>query len=103
MRGILPDKIRLRSGKGGGGARAYWGLNEEHSTIRQLLKEPILADLGVIDPKLLKRALRHAREGRRGLYLPVLSILALETWLRVRSKLWRNLESGDDSRLVVAS
>ena len=84
MRGVLPEPIRTRQSKGGIDARILWSLQHENHTLQALLREPILADLGVIEPEHLRTAVDEARCGVKHNLLMLLSALSLETWLAVR-------------------
>jgi asparagine synthase (glutamine-hydrolysing) len=88
MQGRVPDEIRLRRGKGHIGARAVWALRHERSQLQALTRDPILAQLGCIDPGRLRNALEAAWRGHVPNTVLLLSVLALETWLAVRYKRW---------------
>lgn len=88
MRGVLPEEIRQRSGKGGLDARILWSLDREGGRIDALLREPILADLGCVDPRALRDAVEGARRGKVANLAFLLCVLALETWLAVRAGRW---------------
>lgn len=97
MRGILPEPVRTRVGKGSSLGLATWPLIHERDWIAQLLRDPILAQLGCIDPRRLRDALSIARKGggdERGSSLNVHATLDLEIWLQVRAGRW----AADDSR-----
>jgi asparagine synthase (glutamine-hydrolysing) len=89
MRGILPEEVRTRRGKGGIDGRLQWAMIRERPRIERLLQNSELADLGCIDPRALLRAVdtvcRTRAGGNRG---TVINALALETWLAVRSGRW---------------
>jgi asparagine synthase (glutamine-hydrolysing) len=85
MRGVLPEAIRTRQGKGGIGARILWSLNQEADTIQALLRQPLLADLGLIDVSHLRAAVDEARHGAKHHLVMLMSALSLETWLAVRN------------------
>ncbi len=84
MRGIVPDELLARSTKGEFSVDLQAGLRAQRATLAELLDEPILARLGLIDAG----ALRHAV---LGLYPPRLPLalleatLAAETWLHAHS------------------
>lgn len=88
MRGILPEEIRRRSGKGGMDARVLWTLQHERTLIEALLADSHLADLGFINTHALKATIESARHGVPRNTVHVLSVLALESWLRARSGSW---------------
>jgi asparagine synthase (glutamine-hydrolysing) len=85
MHGILPERVRMRTGKGGIEGRLPWSLVHEHEKITHLLRDPILSQLGFADRDLLRRTVSAATHARAGAVSAVLSPLSLETWLRVRS------------------
>jgi asparagine synthase (glutamine-hydrolysing) len=87
-RDVLPEQVRTRSTKGGIDARILWSLNREKPRLDALLRDPILAQLGCIDPAALRRAVDDARRGIAGNNVHLFSALSLETWLSVRSGAW---------------
>jgi hypothetical protein len=88
MRGILPEKVRTRTGKGGADGRIDWSLTHETERIQWLLKDPIIAQLGWVDRRKLQQGVTDALGGDEFLRGAVLRALGLETWLRVRSGQW---------------
>jgi asparagine synthase (glutamine-hydrolysing) len=87
--GILPEKIRTRTGKGGGlDGRYLWSLEHEASRIRELLAHPILADLGCIEPAILRSAIEEAARGRNQEVAGIVNTMSLETWLHVQAGRW---------------
>jgi asparagine synthase (glutamine-hydrolysing) len=87
-RGVLPESVRTRSTKGGIDARILWSLHRERNRVDAMLKDPILAQLGCVDPFALRAAVAAARSGVPGHNVQLFSTLSLETWLRVRSGAW---------------
>jgi asparagine synthase (glutamine-hydrolysing) len=90
MRGTLPEKIRTRRGKGAISGRTRWSLHREAATIEDLLREPILADLGCIEPQALRKAVRDSLEGDDKILFAAVRTLSLETWLRVITGRWKS-------------
>jgi asparagine synthase (glutamine-hydrolysing) len=88
MRGVLPEPIRTRQGKGSIEARTIWSLARERKSLDVLLRDPILAQLGSVDPAGLRTAVKDAMNGRIVNLVHLLSTLSLETWLAVRSGRW---------------
>jgi asparagine synthase (glutamine-hydrolysing) len=84
MRGILPDVIRRRRGKGSVDARSSWTMSHRGDAIESLLRDPILAQLGCLEPTVLRTSLAEAANGADHLRSNIIRTLALETWLRVR-------------------
>jgi asparagine synthase (glutamine-hydrolysing) len=87
-RDVLPETVRTRATKGGIDARILWSLQHEHARIDTLLRDPILAQLGCIDPLPLRVAVEQARHGRPVNNVLLMSALSLETWLAVRNGRW---------------
>jgi asparagine synthase (glutamine-hydrolysing) len=100
MRGLLPEVVRSRRNKGGFGPQFRWALANEPDVMAYLLRDPLLADLGCVNPRALARAVAAVRDGRSYQKFPLLSVLSLETWLRVRTGQW-NIHSS--RRLQVSS
>jgi asparagine synthase (glutamine-hydrolysing) len=91
MRGILPEMVRTRIGKGGVCSVLGWSLSAQRSLLEPLLEEPILAELGIIDTTKLRAAFDVAsRRPYREDHLETLvqSTLLLEAWLQLRSDRW---------------
>lgn len=89
MAGIVPDAVLARQGKGTIGARALWSLSKEHERVDDLLRDPILCQLGCVRLVAIRAATKQAQEGHHRIGR-VLNALALETWLRVRTGQWNN-------------
>jgi asparagine synthase (glutamine-hydrolysing) len=87
MKNLLPEPIRLRTGKGTVGARVRWALTKERHLVRALLTDSILEQLGCINSKEARRAVRSVRNGR-GTSAGLLTLLSLEMWLRMRAGGW---------------
>jgi asparagine synthase (glutamine-hydrolysing) len=88
MSGILPEQIRARTGKGGIGSRSLWALRAERKRLGALLNDPVLVQRGIVDRKALRAEVDRAASGGSQLIVLLLSTLALETWLYVRSGRW---------------
>jgi asparagine synthase (glutamine-hydrolysing) len=88
MRGILPESLRLRSNK----ASFEPAIDEMFESVARkpevvdLLKMEALADLGIVEPRPYKEALRRTIEGRsrRG-WLETWPALAVEAFVQQRS------------------
>ena len=89
MRGVLPEKVRTRTGKGGMDARIFWSLQHEAPLIRMLTTNPMLGQLGCINVDELSRMVDAARKGEYRHTVHLFSVLALETWLRARFDTWQ--------------
>jgi asparagine synthase (glutamine-hydrolysing) len=88
MRGVLPERVRERTGKGTIGARIPWSFVRERARITELLDDPILGDLGCIDVRRARAAAQRNMPGDSPEQTLLLCTLSLETWLRVRSGRW---------------
>jgi len=85
MRGILPETVRSRPGKGTIGARVRWSLTKEKSFLQQLTAQPILEQLGCISGQRLRETIQQAESCKLRKIVPLIATLSLETWLRTRS------------------
>ncbi|MBB4638474.1 asparagine synthetase B family protein [Longimicrobium terrae] len=88
MRGILPEAVRTRRGKGGIDARILWALQHEAPRVGWLLRDPWVAQAGWVDADALRAAVERARQGEVDNLSHLLGTLSLETWLRVRAGAW---------------
>jgi asparagine synthase (glutamine-hydrolysing) len=88
MRGILPEEVRVRPGKGGPDARMVWSLRREETRLREMLRDPLVAQLGWVDRDGLLAAFEHVKAGGTTGRGALDATLALETWLRVKAGLW---------------
>jgi asparagine synthase (glutamine-hydrolysing) len=91
MRGILPEEVRGRVGKASAGDVLAWSLATQRAHLEPLVKEPILADLGVVDGSKLRAAFdadplpAHRADG---LHATLSSTLSVEAWLQLRAGRW---------------
>jgi len=91
MRGVLPEKVRTRVGKPGTADFLTWSLSAQRAHLAPLVREPILAQLGIVDSVRLRAAFDTAlRDARFGTLLcgPLFITLAVEAWLQIRSGGW---------------
>jgi asparagine synthase (glutamine-hydrolysing) len=92
MRGILPEPVRTRVGKGITYGLLAWSVANQHARLDPLLRDPILAQLGVVDAAQLHAGFAAAQYERertqKFVYAGVQVTLAVEAWLRVRSGRW---------------
>jgi asparagine synthase (glutamine-hydrolysing) len=91
MRGIVPEAVRTRVGKGSGGGLATWSVDHERRFIEGLLSNSMLAELGVINPDRLSAAIAvrgRDAEGEASTSAMVQSTTDVELWLQVRSGRW---------------
>lgn len=91
MRGILPEPVRTRIGKGAMDGLNVWSLTHETKYVDDLLRDPILAQLGCIDLPALRAVLGDVRSGRAshdGWRDMINTTLDVEMWLRLRDGRW---------------
>jgi asparagine synthase (glutamine-hydrolysing) len=91
MRGILPEKVRTRIGKGALDGLNVWSLMRDTERTDRLLQNSILADLGCMDVAALRRVLDDIRRGvnhHAGWRDLLGTALDVEMWLRLRSGRW---------------
>lgn len=91
VRGIVPEVVRTRVGKGGTGEILARSLSSYRDRFTVLLRDPILAQLGILDADRFRAAFNATAyhtspEGYA--HGPVLSTLAVEAWLQMRSGRW---------------
>jgi len=91
MRGILPEKVRTRVGKGAPMDVLVRSLTSQHALLEPLTREPILADLGVVDASRLRAAFAAAPTQvyqDHDLCTDVQTTLMVEAWLQIRDGRW---------------
>jgi asparagine synthase (glutamine-hydrolysing) len=91
MRGIVPEQVRTRIGKGSVSERYAWSLTAQRQLLEPLVEEPMLADLGIIDPAELRAAFDAAphQPGRKDEpHTALQGVLAIEAWLQMRAGRW---------------
>lgn len=91
MVGVLPEPIRVRQAKGGIDSRIIWAMQQERARIDALLRNPILGDMGLVEPGALRRAVEETRCGEGHNLTLLMSALSLETWLAVRDGRWSTI------------
>ena len=91
MRGILPEEVRARVGKGSPSELYAWSLVALRPLLEPLVRHSILAELGVLDLSRLQRAFdevpRHAHHVDQR-HTMLYATLATEAWLQVRASRW---------------
>ena len=85
MKGVLPDKVRMRGSSGINAPRVFWALRHERELLRTLLREPVLADLGCIEPRAIAKSLESFDVFKNGEATFLYVLLSLETWLSIKS------------------
>jgi asparagine synthase (glutamine-hydrolysing) len=99
MRGILPELVRTRHGKGSmDGAFAHW-LARESNRLTRKVEGAEIAQLRIIEPGALRRAIQKGVNGEPHLRAALVRAFALELWLLARSGRWT---AGDVSRTTAA-
>ena len=91
MRGIVPEHVRTRVGKGALDGLNLWQLTHDRGRLDPLLRDPILAQLGCLDVRRFRTILDEVRSGRQGYdgwRDRISSTLEVELWLRLRSGRW---------------
>jgi len=91
MRGILPEKVRTRIGKGALDGLNVWSMRRDAQRIDALLEHSLLADLGCLDVDALRHVLddiRHGTNHHAGWRDILGTALDVEMWLRLRSGRW---------------
>jgi asparagine synthase (glutamine-hydrolysing) len=91
MKGILPETVRTRVGKGAPTEVLVRALTEHRDVLEALTTDSILAELGIVDQRALNAALTTAplgNEHNRDLSAHVHLTLMVEAWLRIRSGRW---------------
>jgi asparagine synthase (glutamine-hydrolysing) len=91
MRGLLPEAVRTRIGKGTTLGLVGWSLAAQQTLLEPLVHNPILADLGLVDAPKLRAAFDaapHQPQRRDALHGTVQATLVIEAWLQLRSGRW---------------
>jgi asparagine synthetase B (glutamine-hydrolysing) len=91
MRDILPEVVRTRIGKGSPIDVGVWSFSALRSALEPLVRESILADLGIVDAVKLRRALDETPREAYSItqqHISVFATLAVEAWLQARSGRW---------------
>lgn len=86
MAGVLPREVLKRKCTKGTvlGPRICWSFKREQETLKKLLKTPVLADLGCVEPKEIARSIEAFAAGRGEIVTCLYTALSLETWLSRR-------------------
>lgn len=96
MRTVLPDAVRCRVGKGTLAGPSARSLVNRRALLERLIDDPMLGQLGIIDPPRLRAVfaqLQAAPRQSERLRSAVQHTLGIEAWLRVRSGWWPNMDS----------
>lgn len=88
MRGILPELVRTRHGKGSvDSAFAHW-LARECTRLTRKVERTEIAHIGIIDAGALKSGIHAGVNGEPHLRAALVRAFALELWLLARSGRW---------------
>ena len=82
MEGILPEKLRMRREKPGAEHAFYLAVAREWPQLQPLAREPLLADLGIVDGQAFYHAMQQARHGHADQLAVLAWTMALEIWMR---------------------
>lgn len=91
VKGIVPESVRTRVGKGALDGIHAWMLAQGSVRIRRLLRDPILAELGIVAPTTLRAMIANAPTAHacNDDWRSSLSrTLEVEMWLQLRSGRW---------------
>jgi asparagine synthase (glutamine-hydrolysing) len=91
MVGILPEVVRTRIGKGTYNGTIAWSLAAQREGLGALIRNSILAELGIVDGRELQKAFEAApyeQDEGQNAFGTVLNALSVEAWLRGRSGRW---------------
>ncbi len=88
MKGILPERVRTRASAGIFAPRIFWAFRHERQLLQRLLLNPVLGDLGCIEPRQVRQALDSFDVYGNGQATPLYVLLSLETWLSAKSGRW---------------
>jgi asparagine synthase (glutamine-hydrolysing) len=99
--GTLPDRVRTRRDKGGITGRAHASLVRERGRFEQWMRDPLIAQHGWVDRAALRVLFDRVVAEEQALLFPLVRVLAIETWLRVRVGQWsvRETTTGVDPRI----
>lgn len=88
MRGILPEQVRIRAGKGGAAGRFAWSLRNERGRIERIVCDGMLDGMDLVNRRKLLVAVDIASAARSDTNSSLIAALTLDTWLYVRSGGW---------------
>lgn len=82
LRGLVPDLVLARRTKGDYTGEEYQGLRRAIDVLRALLADPLVAELGLVEPAPVRAALDQALLGLPVPFAALRRVLAVEVWLR---------------------
>ena len=92
MRGVLPEKIRIRKVKQGPDEALYRALAREWPQLEHFLANARICEHGYVDPVLFRKMVDDLRHGCRTTGSGIIRALSLEFWLRSWEG-WNNARS----------
>jgi len=92
MRGVLPETVRTRPGKGSIDGSLARMLARNTGWMQALLERSVLVDMELINRAALVRAIEGGANGADDQRASIVRTLALECWLQVRSGRWVDSE-----------
>ena len=101
MRGILPEFVRTRVGKGSGNGLNAWSLAHEQTLAGTLLRQSVLADLGLINLSRVRAAMKSTSRGGQhegAVSARVQATLDVELWLQLRTGRWAPACASEEQR-----
>lgn len=85
LTGLVPDAVFARTTKGDYTRSAHLGVRRAIRELSGLLREPVSADLGLVEPAPVRAALDRAANGMPTPWGALNQVLAVERWLRDRT------------------
>lgn len=82
LAGLVPPLVLTRRTKGDYTATAHRGIRWNLPALRELLTNPVSAEIGLIEPRRVRAALERAAQGLETPWAPLNQVLAIELWLR---------------------
>lgn len=96
MRGILPEPLRTRTSKTTANQSFFLAIERQWDEIEPLVRQPVLAELGVVDRDEFRHAMRRARHGVGEQVIALGWTLGLEAWVRTFTHPSEGRERGPD-------
>jgi len=90
MNDRLPPLVRHRMTNDSADRGIIWALSARKAALDRILKDPVLADYGIVDGGKVRELVDRARLGVPTAMWPLLPLLSLETWLAVRAGKWES-------------
>lgn len=81
----VPHEVLTRRTKGDYTRAAHLGLRRVAPRILAMFDDPLIAQIGLVEPKHVRAAVERAASGLETQWAPLNRVLGVETWLRARS------------------